>query len=100
MSTYIRGDEWLIFVDQKTRRELWDYNAVGRFVSFPTSALQANSDINFNVSKLANATADFTGSFDVSDTIRRLKSNGTEKLTGNKGFWASDYMVGSHLLRI
>ncbi len=25
--------------------------------------------------------------------MRRLMSNGTEKLVGNKGFWASDYMV-------
>lgn len=37
--------------------------------------------------------ADFTGPYAVNDTIRRLLSNGTEKLTGNKGFWASDYMV-------
>lgn len=68
-------------------------NAIGRFVAFPSVDLQANSDINFNVSKLAKATADFTGPFDVSTPIRRLSSNGTEKLTGNKGFWANDYMV-------
>lgn len=68
-------------------------NAIGRFVAFPSVDLQANSDINFNVSKLAKATADFTGPFDVSAPIRRLSSNGTEKLTGNKGFWANDYMV-------
>ena len=68
-------------------------NAIGRFVAFPSVDLQANSDINFNVSKLAKATADFTGPFDVSAPIRRLSSNGTIKLTGNKGFWANDYMV-------
>lgn len=55
--------------------------------------MQAISDINFNVTKLAKATADFTGPDDVSDVIRRLSSNGTEKLVGNKGFWASDYMT-------
>lgn len=45
------------------------------------------------MTKLAKATADFTGPDDVSDVIRRLSSNGTDKLVGNKGFWASDYMV-------
>ncbi|KAL7936407.1 polysaccharide lyase family 8 protein [Trichoderma chlorosporum] len=93
MSTYIKGDEWMIFTDYQNRVEHWDFNAIGRFVSFPTVDLQASADINFNVSKLANAVADFTGSYAVNDTIRRLLSNGTEKLTGNKGFWASDYMV-------
>ncbi|PTB73729.1 polysaccharide lyase family 8 protein [Trichoderma longibrachiatum ATCC 18648] len=93
MSTYIKGDEWMIYTDSETRTEHWDFNAIGRFVSFPTVDLQASADINFNVSKLAAAVADFTGSYAVNDTIRRLLSNGTEKLTGNKGFWASDYMV-------
>lgn len=45
------------------------------------------------MSKLAAAAADFEGANDISDTVRRLESNGTEKLVGNKGFWASDYMV-------
>ncbi|ETR98059.1 polysaccharide lyase family 8 protein [Trichoderma reesei RUT C-30] len=93
MSTYIKGDEWMIYTDSETKTEHWDFNAIGRFVSFPTVDLQASADINFNVSKLAAAVADFTGSYAVNDTIRRLLSNGTEKLTGNKGFWASDYMV-------
>ncbi|KAF3070004.1 Chondroitinase-AC [Trichoderma lentiforme] len=93
MSTYIKGDEWMIYTDSDTKTEHWDFNAIGRFVSFPTVDLQASADINFNVSKLATAVADFTGSYAVNDTIRRLLSNGTEKLTGNKGFWASDYMV-------
>lgn len=68
-------------------------NAIGRFVAFPVVDKQASADINFNTSKLAAATKDFTGANDLSDTIRRLQSNGTEKLVGNKGFWASDYMV-------
>ncbi|CEJ80059.1 hypothetical protein VHEMI00264 [[Torrubiella] hemipterigena] len=93
MATYVRGCEWMIFTNQETRQEYWDFNAVGRFVAFPTQDLQAISDINFNVTKLAKATADFTGLDDVSDVIRRLSSNGTDKLVGNKGFWASDYMV-------
>lgn len=104
----IKGSEWMIYVDEDTKQEHWDFvrllyhpiglfliaqNVIGRFVGFPTVDLQANADINFNVSKLAAATADFEGDNDLSDTIRRLASNGTEKLTGNKGFWASDYMV-------
>ncbi|KAL7973172.1 family 8 polysaccharide lyase, partial [Trichoderma sp. SZMC 28014] len=93
MSTYVKGDEWLIYTDSQTRTEHWDFNTIGRFVSFPTVDLQASADINFNVSKLAAATADFEGQYAVNDTIRRLLSNGTEKLTGNRGFWASDYMV-------
>jgi hypothetical protein len=69
-------------------------DVIGRFIAFPTTDLQANADINFNVTKLATATFDFTGSDNLNDTIRRLESNGTDRLAGNKGFWASDYMVG------
>lgn len=68
-------------------------NVIGRFVSYPTQDLQASADINFNITKLAKAVADFDGPFSIKDTIRRLASNGTEPLVGNKGFWASDYMV-------
>ncbi|KAG8419582.1 hypothetical protein J3458_004439 [Metarhizium acridum] len=93
IAAQVRGNEWMIFVDQQTQQEHWDFNAIGRFVAFPTQDLQATADINFNATKLAAAVADFTGANDVSDTIRRLKSNGTEKLVGNRGFWASDYMV-------
>ncbi|KAM3505998.1 hypothetical protein MY11210_007736 [Beauveria gryllotalpidicola] len=93
MSTFIKGNEWMIFTDLKTRQQHWDFNAIGRFVSFPTKDLQASADINFNVTKLARAVADFDGPCNVNDTIKRLKSNGTEQLIGNRGFWASDYMV-------
>ncbi|ORX36761.1 chondroitin AC/alginate lyase [Kockovaella imperatae] len=92
-ATDIRGSEWMIFVDNSTGRQLWDFNVVGRFVAFPSSDNQANSDINFNVSKLANAVSDFEEPYSLNDTITRLESNGTEKLNGNKAFWASDYMV-------
>lgn len=76
-------------------QKLSGQNAVGRFIAFPVSDLQANADINFNVSKLATATADFEGANDISATVRRLQSNGTEKLLGNKAFYAGDYMVSS-----
>ncbi|PMB71517.1 Chondroitinase-AC [Beauveria bassiana] len=93
MSTFIKGNEWMIFTDLKTRQQHWDFNTIGRFVSFPTKDLQASADINFNVTKLARAVADFDGPYNVNDTINRLKSNGTKQLIGNRGFWASDYMV-------
>ncbi|OAA69683.1 polysaccharide lyase family 8 protein [Cordyceps fumosorosea ARSEF 2679] len=93
MSTYIKGDEWMIFTDQQRKQEHWDFNVIGRFVSYPTQDLQASADINFNVTKLARAVADFTGLSSVNDTIRRLLSNGTDPLIGNKAFWTSDYMV-------
>ncbi|KAJ3473106.1 hypothetical protein NLG97_g10515 [Lecanicillium saksenae] len=64
MSTYIRGDEWMIFTEQTTRQQHWDFNAIGRFVSYPTQDLQANADINFNVTKLSRAVSDFTGPYD------------------------------------
>ncbi|OAA38183.1 polysaccharide lyase family 8 protein [Beauveria brongniartii RCEF 3172] len=93
MSTFVKGNEWMIFTDLETRQQHWDFNAIGRFVSFPTKDLQASADINFNVTKLARAVADFGGPYNVNDTIKRLKSNGTKQLIGNRGFWASDYMV-------
>ncbi|WVQ80630.1 hypothetical protein IAT38_002735 [Cryptococcus sp. DSM 104549] len=92
-AVYMKGSEWMIYVDDQTKQEHWDFNVVGRFIAFPTGDLQAISDINFNSSKLGAATADFEGGNDLSDTVRRLESNGTEKLLGNKIFWASDYMV-------
>ncbi|KAM3453406.1 hypothetical protein MY3296_003814 [Beauveria thailandica] len=93
VSTFVKGNEWMIFTDLKTRQQHWDFNAIGRFVSFPTKDLQASADINFNVTKLARAVADFDGPYNVHDTIARLKSNGTRQLIGNRAFWASDYMV-------
>nr|7R2X_A Chain A, Mannuronic acid specific lyase [Paradendryphiella salina]7R2X_B Chain B, Mannuronic acid specific lyase [Paradendryphiella salina] len=93
IAAQVRGNEWMTFIDEETRQQYWDFNAVGRFVSHPTSDLQANSDINYNLTKLAAATANFEGDNDVSDSLRRLMSNGTEKLHGNKGYWASDFMV-------
>lgn len=74
-------------------------NVIGRFIAFPTTDLQASADINFNVNQLANATKDFDGPFDLQMTVSTLVSNGTEELLGNKGFWASDYMVGSSQTR-
>ncbi|KAG9240025.1 polysaccharide lyase family 8 protein [Calycina marina] len=93
IAAQVRGNEWILFVDEETGQEYWDFNAVGRFVAFATSDLMANSDINYNVTKLATATSSFSGASNVSDTIERLLSNGTEKLVGNKGLWASDLMV-------
>lgn len=72
-------------------------NVVGRFIAFPVSDLQANSDISFNVTKLAAATADFSGENGVKGVVQRLSSNGTDKLLGNAAFWASDYMVSTLL---
>ncbi|ORY32527.1 polysaccharide lyase family 8 protein [Naematelia encephala] len=92
-ATDVQGSEWMIYVDTQTRQEHWDLNAIGRFIGFPTVDLQASADINFNVTKLAAATADFEGEYTLNDTIRRLSSNGTDKLDGNKMFYASDYMV-------
>lgn len=68
---------------------------MGRFVGFPTYEPQgqAVADINFNTTNLGVATADFPADLSVNDTIRRLLSNGTEKLVGNRAFYASDYMV-------
>ena len=92
-ATDMRGSEYMIFVQNDTGRELWDYNVLGRFVAFAASDNQANSDIQFNVTDLAKAVADFSGPYNINDTVRRLASNGTDKLEGNHAFWASDYMV-------
>lgn len=93
MAAFIRGNEWMIYVDQDSKQMHWDFNVIGRFVAFATSDLQASADIMFNTSKLAAAVADFKGPVDLKDTVERLQSNGSKPLTGNKGFWAGDYMV-------
>jgi len=46
-------------------------DVIGRFIAFPTTDLQANADINFNVTKLATATFDFTGSDNLNDRFRQ-----------------------------
>lgn len=109
-AAFIKGSEWMIYVDEETKQEHWDFvrrpappsewsdssqSVVGRFVAFNTLDLQAISDINFNVTKLAAATADFTDANDLSESISRLRSNGTDKLLGNNMFYAADYMVSA-----
>lgn len=90
----VAGDEWMIYKDQATGQLHWDFNVIGRFVAFPTPDLQASADINFNATLLGAATADFGGSLAIAETVARLKSNFTSAaLTGNKAFYASDYMV-------
>lgn len=93
VAALVRGDEWTIYVDEATKQEHWDFNVIGRFVAFATSDLQASADINFNTSKLATAVADFEGDLSLSETTDRLLSNGSKPLTGNRAFWAGDYMV-------
>lgn len=66
---------------------------IGRFIAFPTPDLQASADININNTLLERAVSDFSGTADLSDVIQRLTSNLTSPMEGNKGFWASDYMV-------
>lgn len=95
----VRASEWMIVTDAQTKRERWDLvrspvlrqphspsaahsccmpqNVVGRFIAFPSSDLQANADINVDLSKLADATSDFTGPDDLTPTIDRLRSNGS-----------------------
>ncbi|TYJ53350.1 hypothetical protein B9479_006010 [Cryptococcus floricola] len=93
LSTQVKGSEWMIYVDQETKQEHWDFNVIGRFVAFPTTDLiQATSDILFNATKLAAATFDFADEYSVADTVQRLNSNGSDPLVGNKVFWASDYV--------
>ncbi|WVQ70638.1 hypothetical protein IAR50_000158 [Cryptococcus sp. DSM 104548] len=93
LSTQVKGSEWMIYVDQETKVEHWDFNVIGRFVAFPTTDLiQATSDILFNATKLAAATSDFESDYSVADTVERLHSNGSDPLLGNKVFWASDYV--------
>lgn len=72
---------------------LTQQNVLGRFVAFPVSDNQASASIKFNVTQLGEDTADFTGSNNLTGVVSRLQSNGTDKLVGNAGFWASDYMV-------
>lgn len=93
VAAFVRGSEWMIFVDQTTKQQHWDFNTIGRFIAFHTSDLQTSADINFNTSKLAAAVADFTGPATLVDTVDRLLKNGSKPLNGNRGLWASDYMV-------
>lgn len=88
----VRGSEWMINRDSTTGNMYWDFNTIGRFITFAATDYQASSDINFNTTDLAAATVDFSGDDSIIDTLTRLESNGTIKITGNKGFWASDYM--------
>ncbi|KAM3499288.1 hypothetical protein MY10362_007447 [Beauveria mimosiformis] len=90
MSTFVKGNEWMIFTDLKTRQQHWDFNAIGRFVSFPTKDLQASADINFNVTKLARAVADFDGpynvhrrpSFTIANKMLSTRSTNSELVNG------------------
>lgn len=107
LATFVKGSEWMIFIDKQTNISHWDFvrlsslvwpgltdqNVLGRFVAFPVSDNQASASIKFNVTQLGEDTADFTGANNLTQVVSRLSSNGTEKLMGNAGFWASDYMV-------
>ncbi|BEJ10825.1 hypothetical protein CspHIS471_0102470 [Cutaneotrichosporon sp. HIS471] len=93
IAAFIRGSEWMIFRDKTTHRLLWDINTIARFLAFHSSDLQVSADINFNTTKLGRAVEDFSGPLYLGDTVHRLQTNLSRPLTGNRAFFASDYMV-------
>ena len=90
-ATLIQGSEWMTFWDAPHETLHWDIDTIGRFIAFPTAT---EGIANFDVEAIRNASLDFTGSNNLTDTLGRLETNAShDELVGNRMFWASDYMV-------
>ncbi|KAG8729516.1 hypothetical protein FRC11_008570 [Ceratobasidium sp. 423] len=98
--SHLQGSRWMTFTNVLRKVVHWDYSVIGRFISYPiadqtraSAGLQMAPDEvlrlgnEWNQKDLIEFGSGLTGVND--DTAN------AGKLTGNRMFWNSDYMVGA-----
>ncbi|CAL1695908.1 unnamed protein product [Somion occarium] len=94
--TLMDGGQWMIYRNIFSNVLHWDFSALGRFITFPVADDQATANIQFNVTELGILAAEWS-SDTLMDVFLALSQNTTDAnaggLTGNRMFYANDYMV-------
>ncbi|EJF66671.1 galactose mutarotase-like protein [Dichomitus squalens LYAD-421 SS1] len=94
--TLLDGDQWMMYRNAKTGVVHWDFSVLNRMISFPVADDQATGSININVSHIQQLGSEWN-----SPTLQAIASNvaapgdnaNVGNLTGNRMFYANDYMV-------
>ncbi|KAJ3511289.1 hypothetical protein NLJ89_g4184 [Agrocybe chaxingu] len=95
-STLFEGNKWMIFRNAITSVLHWDFSALGRFLTFPVVDDQATGRIKIDLGEVltlgeewsSKTLIDFANDLSVDTTDANAGS-----LTGNRMFYANDYMV-------
>ncbi|KAG8851222.1 hypothetical protein FRB96_009425 [Tulasnella sp. 330] len=97
VETLVDGSQWMIYKNVETDVLHWDFNTLGRFVTFASSDVgQASAGIEFNLTQVLqlgtywNSTSMVTAATDLTE---KSKGANAGKLNGNRMFWINDYMV-------
>ncbi|KAI0365220.1 galactose mutarotase-like protein [Pilatotrama ljubarskyi] len=94
--TLLQGDLWMIYRNILTNVLHWDFSVLNRFISFPVVDNQATASININITEIQELGKLWNSSVlqSVSQSLARpSKDANAGNITGNRMFYANDYMV-------
>ncbi|OBZ79153.1 Chondroitinase-AC [Grifola frondosa] len=96
VETLVDGDQWMIYRNVFTNVLHWDFSVLGRFLTDPVIDNHASSSINTNLTQLQVLGQEW-GSDILTNVFDDLSLNTTDansgNLTGNRMFYANDFMV-------
>ncbi|KAK0208323.1 polysaccharide lyase family 8 protein [Desarmillaria ectypa] len=91
------GDKWMIVYNAINGVLHWDFSVLPRFISFPVIDGQATADIGMNLTAVEELGSEWMSStlteFGASLNDHNLTHANAGNLTGNRLFYANDYMV-------
>ncbi|KAK0198423.1 polysaccharide lyase family 8 protein [Armillaria mellea] len=91
------GDKWMIVYNAINGVLHWDFSVLPRFISFPVIDGQATADIGMNLTAVEELGNEWMSStlteFGTSLKDNNLTHANAGNLTGNRMFYANDYMV-------
>lgn len=100
--TLMDGTEWLINSKHTPGASdsslLWQYNVIGRMVSFKAADDAASGVVALNLTRISLATEGWNNGAVIKDIIQRLtqsqiNTSGQGQLEGTRSFYTSDYLV-------
>ncbi|KAJ7597074.1 polysaccharide lyase family 8 protein [Mycena floridula] len=94
-SILLLADIWMVFFNTVTAVAHWDYSVLGRFIAFPVADNQATANLKINLTQISVLGQEW-GSADILQVYQVLSSTSSSVnlgITGNRMFYANDYMV-------
>ncbi|CAE6373107.1 unnamed protein product [Rhizoctonia solani] len=96
---HLDGSRWMTFTNTLTKVVHWDFSVIGRYISYPVAdSTRASAGLQMNlqnVAELGNAWGQ-QGLIEFGTVLKEAASRSSvnaAKLTGNRVFWSSDYVV-------
>ncbi|KAH9910837.1 polysaccharide lyase family 8 protein [Epithele typhae] len=94
--TLVDGDMWMVYRNAQTGTVHWDFNVLGRMLTFTVKDEQASAGLLINTTWI-NELGQFWNSDALNGAFSALSANTTDAnvggVKGNRMFYANDYMV-------